>query len=497
MREIIYLILDQIVMAEIASKRNKGMLDHEGHLYWFDKLISGETKKSWRCAKRLENTKKCSGRVYTDLNNGNVEIVTIHAAHDADAAGVDVARAVTTLKRRAANTQEIPSQLRTNILQNMPLASRSRIPNKSATDKVIHRSRNAADAAPAHPIDRASIVIPDSYQEYEYDSEHFENFLLADSGVGDMERILIFGRGTVQNWIGRVQKIYVDGTFSLAPSLFSQVFVIMAERGGFVIPILYALLPNKQEETYDRMIQMIQNAWPEFSPHAISMDYELAVINAFTNAFPHAEPHGCLFHLVKNVKRKLAAKQLMHRYNTESNFALQARMIPALAFIPIDELGNALDALRGFTEEEVDEPIPSIDVALIPVLDYFEDNYVGRLLRKNRRAQPKFKPQMWSCYERTLNDEARTNNYAEAAHRRLQAEFGVDHPTLWKFIDGLRTVQKSIDQIYEEFVRGDEPPRKRNKYQQADARILTIVEDFENREMNEYLRGIASNFTME
>lgn len=108
-----------------------------------------------------------------------------------------------------------------------------------------------------------------------------------------------------------------------------------------------------------------------------------------------------------------------------------------------------------------------------------------------------FPSEIWSCYERTLNGDDRTNNHAEAAHRRLQAEFGVDHPTLWKFIDGLRVVQKSIDQIYEEFVRGDPAPKKRKKYQRADARLLTIVEDFENRQITEYLRGIANNFWMD
>jgi hypothetical protein len=155
----------------------------------------------------------------------------------------------------------------------------------------------------------------------------------------------------------------------------------------------------------------------------------------------------------------------MKLYNTDSNFALSARMISALAFVPID--------------------------------DYFEDCYISRMQRRNGRRAPLFAPSIWSCYQRTLNSEARTNNHAEATHRRLQAEFGVDHPTLWKFIDGIRVVQKSIDQIYRQFVRGDQGSKKRNKYQQADARILTIVEDHENREFMEYLRGIAYNFIMD
>lgn len=188
-------------------------------------------------------------------------------------------------------------------------------------------------------------------------------------------------------------------------------------------------------------------------------------------------------------------RHLMQRYNMDSQFALHARMISAVAFVPIPKLEDAIDALRGINDKKETEPV--IDEELLPILDYFKDNYLGKLRRNNCRDRPKFAPEIWSCYDRTLNNEARTNNYAEATHRRLQADFGVDHPTLLKFVDGLRTVQKSTDQIYEEFVHSEEPPRKRNKYQRADERILKIVENFEKREIVEYLQGIAQNFMID
>lgn len=76
-------------------------------------------------------------------------------------------------------------------------------------------------------------------------------------------------------------------------------------------------------------------------------------------------------------------------------------------------------------------------------------------------------------------------------------EFGVDHPTLWKFIEGIRRVQKSRDLVYEQFIRGEPATKKRDKYVQADSRILTIVQTFNNREILEYLRGLAHNFLMD
>ncbi|KAH7697413.1 hypothetical protein AAVH_35503 [Aphelenchoides avenae] len=58
-------------------------------------------------------------------------------------------------------------------------------------------------------------------------------------------------------------------------------------------------------------------------------------------------------------------------------------------------------------------------------------------------------------------------------------------------------VQKETDFRYEQYVRGDQNVPKRKKYREADERILTIVTEYRNREIIEYLRGIAHNFQME
>ena len=77
------------------------------------------------------------------------------------------------------------------------------------------------------------------------------------------------------------------------------------------------------------------------------------------------------------------------------------------------------------------------------------------------------------------------------------AEFGMDHPNIWKFIDGIRAVQKGRDLLYQQFVRGDQPLVKRRKYVAADLRIRTIVDSYRERNIIEFLRGIAHNFLME
>ncbi|CAI6351496.1 unnamed protein product [Macrosiphum euphorbiae] len=116
--------------------------------------------------------------------------------------------------------------------------------------------------------------------------------------------------------------------------------------------------------------------------------------------------------------------------------------------------------------------------------------------RGNGRRQPLFPHEMWNVFNRTLNQQDRINNPAEAAHRRLQTELGMNHSTIWKLIDGLRKVQTNRDFYYEQLVAGHNPPVKLKKYRDADQRILTVVRDYFNRAVVEYLRGISHNYQM-
>lgn len=58
-------------------------------------------------------------------------------------------------------------------------------------------------------------------------------------------------------------------------------------------------------------------------------------------------------------------------YRNNGNFALQARLITALAFVPLPNLSDSFDALYDHLPEE-----------LLPVVNWFETNYMGL---RNRR----------------------------------------------------------------------------------------------------------------
>jgi len=76
-------------------------------------------------------------------------------------------------------------------------------------------------------------------------------------------------------------------------------------------------------------------------------------------------------------------------------------MIAALAFVPLDKVLEHFEQLQ-----------QHFSAYVTSVLDYFEDNYVGRPLRHGRRP-PIFAHNLWNMYARTDARLPRINNSVE------------------------------------------------------------------------------------
>ena len=156
----------------------------------------------------------------------------------------------------------------------------------------------------------------------------------------------------------------------------------------------------------------------------------------------------------------------------------------ALAFVPPEDLLSYVDAL----EEDLNEDEST-------VFNWFDDVYIGRAnSRGNGRRLPKFPPTVWNVHKRVLLNQERTNNSAEVTHRKLQHELGMCHPTIWRFIDELRVIQKGRHLQLEHALTGQEPVLKTKKYKNADKRFRAIVNEYASRQPLEYLRAIANNY---
>ena len=82
-----------------------------------------------------------------------------------------------------------------------------------------------------------------------------ENFILFDDGAED--RIVGFGTNRNLEMLCSFDKIFMDGTFKVVPKFFYQLYSIHGYHKGEMFPLIFVMLPNKSEETYCLMFNLI------------------------------------------------------------------------------------------------------------------------------------------------------------------------------------------------------------------------------------------------
>ena len=113
----------------------------------------------------------------------------------------------------------------------------------------------------------------------------------------------------------------------------------------------------------------------------------------------------------------------MKQYNANDDFALNLRQILALAYAPLPDVNHAFE-----TSKETDFFVQNEDL-LSPIIDYFEDNWIGRsqCIRKGGRRPAKFAHSLWNVFDATNDEDPRTNNAIEGWHHRFNTLTGTHH----------------------------------------------------------------------
>ncbi|XP_075263998.1 uncharacterized protein LOC142355846 [Convolutriloba macropyga] len=121
-----------------------------------------------------------------------------------------------------------------------------------------------------------------------------DDFLFGDGNVQQSEkRFLIFGTEYNLQLLSDNKQWFVDGTFKSCPDNFNQIFTVHCLDNGITVPCIYALLPDKKQDTY---VAFWENLIDSLShPDTIMTDFECASKNAATEAFPNTEVVGCFF----------------------------------------------------------------------------------------------------------------------------------------------------------------------------------------------------------
>ena len=285
---------------------------------------------------------------------------------------------------------------------------------------------------------QAKTVLDNCSPPWRTTTDQHKPFLIYDNGPAkDKDRMLIFASEEGLQQLGQSRRWYMDGTFSVVPTIFDQLYVIRVPLGDTSVSCVYALLPGQTQTLYEEMFRGIQNACEmmdiSLDPNVVIVDFEKAVWQAVTVVFGvHVDVKGCFFHLSQSTWRKVQRLGLTTAYKDNDDAKQFCGMLDALAFLPVSDIPEAMEHLRQNTPEGFDD-----------LLSYFDSTYVSgpcRSIRclpsarqpsvqrvRVRRLPPQFPPSTWNVFEATLAKEPRTNNETEAWNHAFAQQIGHSH----------------------------------------------------------------------
>lgn len=375
-------------------------------------------KIRWRCWKR-----QCTAKIYTRVEEENRVIAkTGEHSHDPDKT---IARQAVSngIKRKAEEDLfEKPSKLIHRELHINPHANQLGTEDvRRIRDNIYNARRRNMPRLPQNAEDVFDIIEQGKLQLQTNRQEHF---LVASDRS---KNILIFSCYSNLRFLSSVEVFYMDGTFEYCTSYFKQMFTIHGLKNGFYVPLLFAVLPDKEYETYVHLFSLLQLKCSDFglvlNPLKIVTDFEIAIQKACLSTWNNATLVGCRFHLCQNWFRKIQKLGLCSEYkNKDSVIGRYLRTYFGIQFL------TPADA-EAYFNTEMYYLMPG-DKRVLEFRKYLSRNYF------NRNAL--FPPTLWCSNKDFL---FRTTNNCESFHSRFNKHFYHSHPNIFNFTNVLLNFQ--------------------------------------------------------
>ena len=99
----------------------------------------------------------------------------------------------------------------------------------------------------------------------------------------------------------------------MTPTIFAQLYTIHGVYLEAVFPLVFTLLSDKYQATYEKLINQLRLLRPTWNPKTVMVDFGKAAINAFQKVFDTPTSQiavsGCYFHLQKSILRKVQVRE--------------------------------------------------------------------------------------------------------------------------------------------------------------------------------------------
>ncbi|CAF3681258.1 unnamed protein product [Rotaria socialis] len=282
-----------------------------------------------------------------------------------------------------------------------------------------------------------------------------QRFLLQDlSNQKRFKRLLIFASDRQLDFLFQSEWLFIDGTFKVAPSIFTQLICIVGLFEGQAITLCYALLDGKHTDGYRAIIRTLKDEAKRcgtvLAPHFVMTDFEGGLIKAVAAEFPAATRHvGCYFHHCQCIYRMISSLGLKTAYETLDNVRDLCMKLMAIALMPMDDIEDAfLEVSKEITQVQFTDT--RVSNLIHDLMNYYDKEWI-----------PIIGKEMYCVH----NLDWRTNNICEGMNSRISHKLTQAHPNIWKVMELLICEEFHTYQIINQVTTGRKRPSRATKEQ--------------------------------
>lgn len=395
-------------MSKMLSKRGTELKVVDGYKLRFHKFLANDVER-WVCTK-----KGC--KAYMKVVVGRTLESDLQHNHSRDDNLMRQAISNSCKRKATEDLYERPSKILCKEMTGSALEVLNEH-DRTQIRKAIHSAR--AKLRPPLPKNRGQLH--DNLQNYIVQTKLPEAFLLVND---DVNNIIMFSTEKNLKFLVKCDFLLMDGTFYSSPALFSQVFVIFGKKKFVHVPLVFFLLPSKEEIAYERALRKLTVFLPtDYTPDLVYVDFEKAIHNAVESVWRSTLIQGCRFHLGQSWFRRIQSLGLTKMYRSKTAEGSYLRVFFGLPFLDPTDMEN-------FFEYELQMKEPN-HPAVKEFSKYVYENYV--------RPGALFPPYLWASYSSSI---ARTTNACESFNSKLNGQFYHAHPNIYLFIDALLEIQE-------------------------------------------------------
>lgn len=286
----------------VTSTKGRIKLYKNGFTYENCAKISD--KYYWYCELRRDKVNRCTASMSTTLKDGShiVQKSSDDHNHGPNPSRKPVRDFIENMKKAAESEMKVCKIIQTS-KASVPSSVVECLPSTSALKQTIYRHRRKKDVV-KEPND-IFFKINESLTSFDG-----ENFVIKDCIFEENKRVILMSTLNLMTILSKSTYWILDGTFKVAPSLFTQLYTIhgnIFSDNTKTFPLCFCLSTNKDKRTYDVMFELIAQYGQEhnliMAPKVCILDFEKASILSLRSNFENITLHGCLFHLGQIIYR--------------------------------------------------------------------------------------------------------------------------------------------------------------------------------------------------